>query len=166
MGSGFVLRCELKPNSSLRNKIITGLKKHSHKGYKCFSPSLNRYFISADVTFTYSSMSNSPTLFKSRCQKQFKYTPLSYYPTGNWIYDIGSDTETPFKDKIMMELQAPKEIVPQMWWLTLMMLSQWTWGRNITIVCENRKVIPKINPRSLSLQLGSLSRYVQKFHIA
>jgi len=27
----------------------------SQKGYKCFSPSLNRYFISADVTFTESS---------------------------------------------------------------------------------------------------------------
>jgi len=34
--------------------VFLGLTR-SKKGYKCFSPSLNRYFISADVTFTKSS---------------------------------------------------------------------------------------------------------------
>jgi len=53
---------ELSPRS--HKCVFLGFAK-SKKGYKCFSPSLNRYFISVDVTFIessfyFKSLSSSP----------------------------------------------------------------------------------------------------------
>jgi len=42
----------------------------------------------------------------------------------------------PSKGKIVIEVWAPKQIVPRMQ-LTLMMLSQRTWDQNISVVCGN-----------------------------
>ena len=82
---------------------------------------------------TYFDIPNNLTSFRNRDQEEFKCMFLI------------QPFEMPFKDKTMTKFWAPKQTIPRMWWLTLGMLSQWTWIRNIGVICGNENKFPNIN---------------------
>jgi len=60
----------------------------SQKGYKCFSPSLNHYFISADVTFIEYSF-----YFKSLSSPPVSPSPIAF--DTSVVYSVPKDSSNP-----------------------------------------------------------------------